>query len=177
MIHVSWNVARTIKITDQDTFKMIKYVCVCIYGIHVCMWGGVSLHLSLSSPPSLSLSLSNIQTLPVAVHQAHPDSERPAGGCREENLLPEPRERRASLLLQRVWCEWLFCCVKAVKAWYESHFEKSSAALVYSGYEVAQLTPFYTSNWQIHPRRCCLCCFSFPSVLHTCKPLCNPPLL
>ncbi|XP_023274038.1 lysine-specific demethylase 6B-like [Seriola lalandi dorsalis] len=25
MIHVSWNVARTIKITDQDTFKMIKY--------------------------------------------------------------------------------------------------------------------------------------------------------
>uniref|UniRef100_A0A669EWT1 [histone H3]-trimethyl-L-lysine(27) demethylase n=1 Tax=Oreochromis niloticus TaxID=8128 RepID=A0A669EWT1_ORENI len=25
MIHVSWNVARTIKITDQDTFKMIKH--------------------------------------------------------------------------------------------------------------------------------------------------------
>ncbi|KAG7223351.1 hypothetical protein INR49_015707 [Caranx melampygus] len=25
MIHVSWNVARTIKITDQDTYKMIKY--------------------------------------------------------------------------------------------------------------------------------------------------------
>ncbi|XP_072231218.1 lysine (K)-specific demethylase 6B, b isoform X2 [Leuresthes tenuis] len=25
MIHVSWNVARTIKITDEDTFKMIKY--------------------------------------------------------------------------------------------------------------------------------------------------------
>lgn len=24
MIHVSWNVARTIKISDQDTFKMIK---------------------------------------------------------------------------------------------------------------------------------------------------------
>lgn len=24
MIHVSWNVARTIKITDEDTFKMIK---------------------------------------------------------------------------------------------------------------------------------------------------------
>lgn len=24
MIHVTWNVARTIKITDQDTFKMIK---------------------------------------------------------------------------------------------------------------------------------------------------------
>lgn len=24
MIHVSWNVARTIKITDQETFKMIK---------------------------------------------------------------------------------------------------------------------------------------------------------
>lgn len=24
MIHVSWNVARTIKITDRDTFKMIK---------------------------------------------------------------------------------------------------------------------------------------------------------
>lgn len=24
MIHVSWNVARTIKITDQDTHKMIK---------------------------------------------------------------------------------------------------------------------------------------------------------
>lgn len=24
MIHVSWNVARTIKITNQDTFKMIK---------------------------------------------------------------------------------------------------------------------------------------------------------
>ncbi|XP_029956362.1 uncharacterized protein LOC115395116 [Salarias fasciatus] len=25
MIHVSWNVARTIKITDQDTFKMVKH--------------------------------------------------------------------------------------------------------------------------------------------------------
>ncbi|XP_034033690.1 lysine-specific demethylase 6B-like isoform X2 [Thalassophryne amazonica] len=25
MIHVSWNVARTIKVTDQDTFKMIKH--------------------------------------------------------------------------------------------------------------------------------------------------------
>lgn len=24
MIHVSWNVARTIKISDRDTFKMIK---------------------------------------------------------------------------------------------------------------------------------------------------------
>ena len=24
MIHVSWNVARTLKITDEDTFKMIK---------------------------------------------------------------------------------------------------------------------------------------------------------
>lgn len=24
MIHVSWNVARTIKISDQDTYKMIK---------------------------------------------------------------------------------------------------------------------------------------------------------
>lgn len=26
MIHVSWNVARTIKISDPDTFKLIKYV-------------------------------------------------------------------------------------------------------------------------------------------------------
>lgn len=26
MIHVSWNVARTIKISDPDTFRMIKYV-------------------------------------------------------------------------------------------------------------------------------------------------------
>lgn len=24
MIHVSWNVARTLKITDPDTYKMIK---------------------------------------------------------------------------------------------------------------------------------------------------------
>lgn len=24
MIHVSWNVARTVKITDPDTYKMIK---------------------------------------------------------------------------------------------------------------------------------------------------------
>lgn len=26
MIHVTWNVARTIKISDPDTFKLIKYV-------------------------------------------------------------------------------------------------------------------------------------------------------
>lgn len=26
MIHVSWNVARTVKITDPDTYKMIKWV-------------------------------------------------------------------------------------------------------------------------------------------------------
>lgn len=25
MIHVSWNVARTVKITDPDTYKMIKW--------------------------------------------------------------------------------------------------------------------------------------------------------
>ena len=24
MIHVSWNVARTVKVTDPDTFKMLK---------------------------------------------------------------------------------------------------------------------------------------------------------
>ncbi|XP_034539370.1 lysine (K)-specific demethylase 6B, b [Notolabrus celidotus] len=28
MIHVSWNVARTIKISDQDTYKMIKYCLI-----------------------------------------------------------------------------------------------------------------------------------------------------
>lgn len=27
MIHVSWNVARTVKITDPDTYKMLKWVC------------------------------------------------------------------------------------------------------------------------------------------------------
>lgn len=47
------------------------------------------------------------QTLPDAVHQAHPDSARAAGGCREEDLLPESREGRASLLLQWVWRESL----------------------------------------------------------------------
>lgn len=26
MIHVSWNVARTVKVSDSDTFKMIKWV-------------------------------------------------------------------------------------------------------------------------------------------------------
>lgn len=42
MIHVSWNVARTIKISDQDTFKMIKYVfmcfsaCVCVTSVTIC---------------------------------------------------------------------------------------------------------------------------------------------
>lgn len=27
MIHVSWNVARTVKVTDPDAYNMIKYVC------------------------------------------------------------------------------------------------------------------------------------------------------
>lgn len=42
------------------------------------------------------------QTLPDAVHQAHPDPERAARGCREEDLLPESSKGRASLLLQRM---------------------------------------------------------------------------
>jgi len=27
MIHVSWNVARNVKVSDPDTYKMIKWVC------------------------------------------------------------------------------------------------------------------------------------------------------
>lgn len=40
------------------------------------------------------------QTLPDAVHQAQPDPARAAGGRREEDLLSESCEGRASLLLQ-----------------------------------------------------------------------------
>lgn len=46
--------------------------------------------------------LQDDQTLFASVHEAHPDPEGPARGLGQEDLLPEPSEGRAGVLLQRV---------------------------------------------------------------------------
>lgn len=46
--------------------------------------------------------LQDDQTLFAPVHEAHPDPEGPAGVRGQEDLVPEPPEGRAGLLLQRV---------------------------------------------------------------------------
>lgn len=160
-----------IRIPSRWSSKM----CVCIYTIHVCMSGGISLHLSLSSPPSLSLSLKHSDTAccsPSSTSRFWETSWWLQGRksvTRAAWKTSQPTTATSVMWVTLQLCERSESMIRVPL----SKVERG----VSLGYQVAQLTPFYTSNWQIHPRRCCLCCFSFPSVLHTCKLLCNPPLL
>lgn len=112
-----------------------------------------------------SLAICSRQTLPDAVHQAHPDPARAAGGRREEDLLSEPCEGRASLLLQRVWCKCPLLSVPSCGRHMTSVTRSLSLKSLWS------FCPFPTSSYAVRSylQKCQQLCGSDESV---CRAIC-----
>lgn len=140
MVHLSWNMARNIKVSEHKLFEMIKWVwmlavlklirCTNIsYSIIIESW------TQWRSPPLFDMSLdldgmvtrvSGSQVLFAADAQAVSGDKRGAGVRWEGDDLAQKKPRWAGALLQHLWGE---CWTLQQNTWPFSSASRSCAAL------------------------------------------------